>query len=102
NIDDDGNGFKDDVRGFNFVGNNGSTFSGSPLEDHATHVAGIAGAVGNNNTGIAGVNWSVGLMSLRFLDANGFGDTLDAIDAIQYAKMMSDLWVSTNHVKGAN
>ena len=101
-IDDDGNGFVDDVRGFNFVNNNGTTFSGSASEDHATHVAGIAGAVGNNGIGVAGVNWTVGLMSLKFLDANGFGDTLDAISAIQYAKMMRDLWESTSHAKGAN
>src|SRR5689334_956195 len=101
-IDDDGNGFVDDVRGFNFVNNNGTTFSGSATEDHATHVAGIAGAVGNNGVGVAGVNWSVGLMSLKFLDQNGFGDTLDAIDAIQYAKTMRNLWESTGHTKGAN
>jgi subtilisin family serine protease len=101
-VDDDGNGFVDDVRGFNFVNNNGTIFSGSANEDHATHVSGIAGAVGNNGTGITGVNWSVGLMSLKFLDQNGFGDTLDAIDAINYAKTMRDLWVSTNHAKGAN
>ncbi|HZI49727.1 MAG TPA: S8 family peptidase, partial [Pyrinomonadaceae bacterium] len=101
-IDDDGNGFVDDVRGFNFVNNNGTTFSGSATEDHATHVAGIAGAVGNNGVGVAGVNWSVGLMSLKFLDQNGFGDTLDAIDAIQYAKTMRHLWETTGHAKGAN
>ena len=101
-IDDDGNGFVDDVRGFNFVNNNGTTFSGSASEDHATHVAGIAGAVGNNGVGVAGVNWSVGLMSLKFLDQNGFGDTLDAIDAIQYAKAMRNLWETTGHAKGAN
>jgi subtilisin family serine protease len=103
-IDDDGNGFVDDVRGFNFASNpqNGSTFSGLPTEDHASHVAGIAGAVGNNNTGVVGVNWSVGLMSLRFLDEDGFGDTLDAIDAIQYARTMRNLWVSTGGTKGAN
>ena len=101
-VDDDGNGFVDDIRGFNFVNNNGSTFSGSATEDHASHVAGIAGAVGNNGVGIAGVNWSVGLMSLRFLDQNGFGDTSDAIDAITYARTMRNLWESTNHAKGAN
>ena len=101
-IDDDGNGFTDDVRGFNFVNNNGTTFSGSATEDHATHVAGIAGGVGNNGVGIVGVNWSVGLMSLKFLDANGFGDTSDAIDAIQYAKTMRNLWDSTGGTKGAN
>ena len=101
-IDDDGNGFTDDVRGFNFVNNNGTTFSGSATEDHATHVSGIAGAVGNNGVGVVGVNWSVGLMSLKFLDQNGFGDTLDAIDAIHYATMMRNLWESTGHTKGAN
>ncbi len=100
--DDDGNGFIDDVRGFNFVDNNGTIFSGSVNEDHATHVAGIAGAVGNNGIGIAGVNWSVGLMSLKFLDQNGFGDTSDAIDACQYARMMRNLWESSGHTKGAN
>jgi len=101
-IDDDGNGFTDDVRGFNFVNNNGTTFSGSATEDHATHVSGIAGAVGNNGVGVVGVNWSVGLMSLKFLDQDGFGDTLDAIDAIHYATMMRNLWESTGHTKGAN
>ena len=101
-IDDDGNGFVDDVRGFNFVNNNGTTFSGISAEDHASHVAGIAGAVGNNNTGVAGVNWSVGLMSLRFLDEDGFGSTLKAIDAIQYARTMRNLWVQTGGTKGAN
>jgi subtilisin family serine protease len=101
-IDDDGNGFTDDVRGFNFVNNNGTTFSGSSLEDHASHVSGIAGAVGDNGVGIAGVNWSVGLMSLKFLDQNGFGDTSDAIDAVTYATMMRNLWETSNHTKGAN
>ncbi|MEN3327917.1 MAG: hypothetical protein V7638_2724, partial [Acidobacteriota bacterium] len=102
NVDDDGNGFKDDVRGFNFVDNNGSTFSGQATEDHASHVSGIAGAVGNNGIGVAGVNWSVGLMSLRFLDEDGFGNTSDAIDAIQYARTMRNLWVTTGGTKGAN
>jgi subtilisin family serine protease len=101
-IDDDANGFIDDIRGFNFVNNNGTVFSGLPAEDHATHVAGIAGAVGNNNIGIAGVNWSVGLMSLKFLDANGFGDTNAAIEACQYARIMRNLWDMSGHTKGAN
>ena len=101
-VDDDGNGFTDDVRGFNFVNNNGTTFSGAAIEDHASHVAGIAGAVGNNGVGNAGVNWSVGLMSLKFLDQNGFGDTSDAIDAVTYATMMRNLWETSNHTKGAN
>ena len=101
-VDDDGNGFVDDVRGFNFVNNNFQIFSNSDLETHATHVAGIIGARGNNLTGVTGVNWNVRLMSLKFLDEDGFGDTADAIDAVSYAKMMRDLWVSTGGTKGAN
>src|SRR2546423_7717825 len=101
-IDDDGNGFVDDVHGFNFVNNNGTIFSGLNTEDHASHVAGIAGAIGNNAVGVAGVNWSVGLMSLKFLDADGFGDTADAIRAVQYAKNMRNLWETSGHTKGAN
>ncbi|HKR14417.1 MAG TPA: S8 family serine peptidase [Pyrinomonadaceae bacterium] len=101
-VDDDGNGFIDDIRGFNFVNNNGNTFSGLDSETHASHVAGIIGARGNNGTGISGVNWNVGLMSLKFLDADGFGDTADAIDACNYAKQMRDLWISSGQTKGAN
>ncbi|HSL54661.1 MAG TPA: S8 family serine peptidase [Pyrinomonadaceae bacterium] len=103
NIDDDGNGFKDDFHGFNFVDDNGDIFSDLPAEDHGTHVAGIAGAVGNNGTGVVGVNWSVGLMSLKFLDPkSGLGDTSEAIEACEYARMMRNLWESSGHTKGAN
>ncbi len=102
NIDDDGNGFVDDINGFNFVNNNGTIFSGQSTEDHATHVAGIAGAIGNNGIGVSGVNWSVGLMSLKALAVDGFGDAADIISACKYAKQMRDLWDSTNHAKGAN
>ena len=97
-----GGGITGDIHGYNFVDNNGTVFSGADGESHATHVAGIIGAVGNNNRGIAGVNWSVNLMSLKFLDSDGFGDTLNAIRACTYAKQMRDLWVSSNHTKGAN
>lgn len=97
-----GGGITGDVHGYNFVDNSGTVFSGSDSESHATHVAGIIGAVGNNNRGVAGVNWSVGLMSLKFLDADGFGDTLDAIRACTYAAQMRQLWVNTNQTQGAN
>ncbi|HET8783517.1 MAG TPA: S8 family peptidase, partial [Pyrinomonadaceae bacterium] len=101
-VDDDLNQFADDVNGFNFVDNNATLFSGNDSEFHGTHVAGIAGAVGNNGTGVAGVNWSVGLMSLRVLDSAGGGDTADAIAAAKYALMMRQLWESSSHTKGAN
>ena len=103
-IDDDSNGCIDDVHGCNFNNhpNNGNVFSGVDAETHATHVAGIAGAVGNNGIGVAGVNWSVGLMSLKFLAPSGGGATSGAIDAVNYAKQMRHLWETTNHAKGAN
>ncbi len=101
-VDDDANGFVDDVRGFNFVNDNFQIFSNDDKETHATHVAGIIGARGNNLTGVSGVNWITRLMSLKFLDADGFGDTADAIDACAYAKMMRDRWVSTSGASGAN
>ena len=65
-IDDDGNGYVDDWRGWDFVNNDND-----PLDDHGhgTHVAGTIGAVGNNGVGVVGVNWNVKLMPLEFLDA---------------------------------
>jgi subtilisin family serine protease len=96
-VDNDGNGFIDDIHGYDFALNRGTI---TP-QDHGTHVAGTIGAVGNNALGVVGVNWSVGLMSLKFID--GFqADTTDAIRACNYAKMMRDLWVSSGGTQGAN
>lgn len=80
--DDDGNGFIDDVQGWDFVNNDNS-----PLDDsqHGTHVAGIIAAEGNNGTGGSGVNWKARIMPLKFMGANGSGSTAAAIRAIQYA-----------------
>lgn len=90
-------GINGDVHGYNFVDNTGSI----PAEDHATHVAGTAGAVGNNGMGVVGVNWTVRLMSLRALDPTG-GSTSDIINAYNYAKQMRDLFVSSGGTVGAN
>jgi subtilisin family serine protease len=81
-VDDDGNGFVDDWRGWDFVGSDNN-----PRDPfgHGTHVAGTVGAVGNDGFGIAGVNWQVGLMPLRVLDSNGVGTTAAVADAITYA-----------------
>ncbi len=98
-----GGGISGDLHGYNFVDDSGSVFSGTDTETHASHVAGIIGAVGNNNKGVAGVNWNVGLMSLKFLDEKGFGDTENAIRACNYAKKMKELWETAPvHTKGAN
>ncbi|HMG76190.1 MAG TPA: S8 family serine peptidase [Pyrinomonadaceae bacterium] len=92
-------GITDDLHGYNFRDNIGTI----PPELHATHVAGIIGAVGNNNEGVVGVNWQVSLMTLRFIDqTTNSGTDADAIKAYVYAKQMRDLWVSTGGTKGAN
>ena len=84
-IDDDHNGFIDDVHGYNFV-----TLTGDPMDDngHGTHVAGTIGAVGDNGIGVAGVNWHTRLMALKFLDSTGSGYLADAIAALDYAVQM--------------
>ena len=82
NLDDDNDGYIDDLHGFNFRNNS------SEVEDkngHGTHVAGVIGAVGNNGIGVAGLNWTVRLMPLKFTDSEGHGSTLAAVEAINYA-----------------
>ena len=84
-IDDDGNGFVDDVHGYDFI--NGD---GDPFDDHyhGTHVAGTIGAVGNNGVNIAGVNWSVRIMAIKFLGSGGSGTTSGAVESVDYAVLM--------------
>ena len=74
-------GIVDDLNGFNAVDN-----ASDPMDEngHGTHCAGIIGAEGENNLGIAGVNWKVQIMPLKFMNAGGFGTTKDAIEAINY------------------
>ncbi len=83
-VDDDRNGYTDDVRGWNFVNN-----TNNPMDDngHGTHVAGTIGAVGNNGLGISGIAWSVKVMALKFMDATGSGMLSDAVAAIDYARV---------------
>ena len=64
--DDDGNGFVDDVYGWDFDGNNNTVYDGT-VDDHGTHVAGTIGAVGGNGIGVAGVNWNVKIMVIGSL-----------------------------------
>jgi subtilisin family serine protease len=81
-LDNDGNGYKDDSRGWDFAGNNNSVYDGTS-DDHGTHVAGTIGGKGGNGTGVAGVVWNVKMISAKFLGASG-GTTANAIKAIDY------------------
>jgi len=71
----------DDVHGLNLVDDDGDPMD---TNGHGTHCAGIIGAEGGNGFGIAGVNWSVKIMPLRFMDSDGAGTTRDAIEAVNY------------------
>lgn len=81
-IDDDGNGYIDDVYGWNFDGNNNAVFD-SAGDEHGTHVGGTIGGVGGNSIGVAGVCWNVKMLSGKFLGPNG-GTSANAILAIDY------------------
>jgi subtilisin-like proprotein convertase family protein len=80
-VDDDGNGYVDDIHGWNTI-----TESGDPIDDHGhgTHCSGTIGAIGHNGIGVAGVNWSVKIIAIKFLNSGGSGTTGDAIEAINY------------------
>ncbi len=86
-VDDDGNGYVDDVHGINVI-----THSGNPMDDHGhgTHTAGTFGAVGNNGpdyltgTATVGVNWTVRILACKFLDATGNGSDAGAIECLNY------------------
>ena len=84
-VDNDSNGFIDDFYGWDFVNDDNDPFDDN---SHGTHVAGTIAAVGNNGTGVVGVNWNAQIMALKFLAASGSGSTADAIEAIEYATMM--------------
>ncbi len=81
-IDDDRNGYIDDLIGWDFANNDNNPFDDN---GHGTHVAGTIGAIGDNDRGIAGVVWDVQLMPLKFLDANGSGFLSGAVSALNYA-----------------
>lgn len=73
------------VQGENLVPKPNPTTDTTDDNGHGTHVSGIIGAVGNNGVGVAGMIWSVHIMPVKFLDANGSGFTSDEIDAIDFA-----------------
>ncbi|MFZ9629453.1 MAG: S8 family serine peptidase [Ilumatobacteraceae bacterium] len=89
-VDDDGNGYIDDINGWDFVSNDASVYDGgttASADSHGTHVSGTIGGVGGNGAGVAGVNWDVTIVSGKFLGTSG-GSTSNATRAVDY---MTDL-----------
>ena len=85
-IDNDGNGYIDDIHGWDFANNDNNPRDG---HGHGTHTAGTIGAsAGDGN--IVGVNWNVSLMAMKFLSDSGSGSTSNAIRAINYITMMKN------------
>ena len=93
-VDDDGNGYVDDKYGWNAYNNNGNI----PSDSHGTHVAGIAGASGDNGIGVAGVNWTTNLMYV----AGASGNTSTVLKAYTYVLTQRQLFISSGGTQGAN
>jgi subtilisin family serine protease len=89
-IDDDGNGYVDDIHGIDCASNDTRPSDTDPMDEngHGTHVAGTIGAEGNNSIGVPGVDWDVRIMALRFLGSSGSGSTSNAIECLDYATEM--------------
>ncbi len=81
-IDDDLNGYIDDVEGWDFANNDKTVFDGAG-DDHGTHVAGTIGAKGGNGAGVAGVCWNVKLLNAKFLGSQG-GTLANAVKSVDY------------------
>lgn len=90
-IDNDGNGYVDDVYGIDTFNHDAD-----PIDDHGhgTHVAGTIGAVGNNTLGVVGINWNVKIMACKFLGSYGYGYTDGAIECLDYIKALRDRGVT--------
>ena len=80
-VDEDGNGFLDDLIGWDFANRDNDPYDDN---NHGSHVGGTIGALGGNGIGVAGVNWNIQMMPLKFLSASGSGWTSDAVRSIDY------------------
>lgn len=83
--DDDKNGYKDDVHGWDFYNDDSSVFDRAGQDSHGTHVAGTIAATGNNTVGVTGVNWRIKVMPLKFYIPSAKSYVSDAVEALNYA-----------------
>lgn len=97
-LDDDGNGYVDDVHGIDAISGSGNP---QDLNGHGTHVAGTIGATGDNSIGVVGVNWETSILALRFLDAEGGGTLADAIEALNYLLDLKERGVNVRVVNAS-
>ncbi len=85
-IDDDNNGYVDDINGWDFGDDDANPAPDPGVgNDHGTHVAGIAGAVGNNGIGVSGVNWNVSLMAIKVFPSGNKSFISAAVEGLNYA-----------------
>ena len=84
-IDDDGNGYVDDVYGIDTVNHDSNPYDD---QGHGTHTSGTIAAVGNNNEGVVGVNWNAKILACKFLDASGSGTDAGAIECFDYVNFI--------------
>lgn len=87
-VDNDGNGYIDDINGWDFYHNDNTIYDGgtvtSSLDRHGTHVTGTIGGIGGNGIGIAGINWNVTYISAKILEKGTGGTTANAVKALDY------------------
>ncbi len=97
--DTSGDGYVDDLVGWNFVNN-----TNRPADDfgHGTQVAGVIGAMGNNGVGVSGIDWKVQLMPIKFMNSSGSGSISDFIEGLNYAvahgaKISNNSWTGATY-----
>ncbi len=95
-IDDDGNGWIDDVHGYDTINDDGDPFDD---HGHGTHMSGIIGAIGDNGIGIAGVNWKCQIVAIKAFGPDGTASISDIIEAMQYV-IDNGLRLSNNSFAG--